>query len=136
MAVIDTNVVSDSIKPAPLPPVLRWVRTINPRQAFICTLGLGEIVDGVSRLRPGARKSRLETWTETEVRQFFRGRILPVSTAIAEEWGRLRAQTRQTMQSVNALLATSAIVHDLIVFNRNAHDFEKAGVRFINPWQP
>jgi predicted nucleic acid-binding protein len=69
----------------------------------------------------------------------FSRRILTIDTAVADRWGALVAETKRNgtpMATVDALLAATALEHDLAVVTRNESDFQKAHVPIVNPWEP
>ena len=87
---LDTNVVSEVIKPIQDSVVMRWLEEHEERSLFLSVLTIGEIRKGIMRLPDGFRKSALEKWLTTHLRLRFQGRILAVSEEIAERWGRLQ----------------------------------------------
>lgn len=76
--------------------------------------------------------ARLEEWLR-RLRADYADRILPVTDAVALEWGRIAAA--RSRGEIDGLIAATAVVHDLIVVTRNVADFDDAGVRVINPWK-
>ncbi len=131
---LDTNVLSELRKADRCNAnVLVWAKCIPASQLWISVLSLGEIRKGIESLR---RKDTpqcvmLERWLDI-VELEFENRILPVTEAIADEWGRLQA--RQPMAIVDSLIAATAEVHHLCVATRNAKDFKAAGVPVVNPF--
>jgi toxin FitB len=83
------------------------------------------------RCRSGARAAELEAWLAA-VRSAFRDRILPVDAEVGERWGVVRAQADPP--PVDGLIAATAIVHDKILVTRNVRDFERTGVRLLDPY--
>jgi predicted nucleic acid-binding protein len=81
---LDTNIVSELVKPDPHPNVVRWIEDADESILFLSVLTLGEIRCGIERLRPGKRRGRLESWLRVELRARFQGRILPVDDSVAE----------------------------------------------------
>jgi len=80
----------------------------------------------------------LDRWLEGKLREGFADRILPVDVAAANEWGRLLAGSEKAgtaLGGIAALIAATAIVHDLQVVTRNVGHFRPAGVDVICPWQ-
>jgi toxin FitB len=98
-----------------------------------CVVTLGEIRQGVERLRPrdGARAGALEKWLE-EVRLEFAGRVLPVDLVVAQTWGRISA--RRSTSVIEGLLAATALAHELTLVTRNVADFVDLGAKLMNPF--
>jgi predicted nucleic acid-binding protein len=132
---LDTNVVSEARRSRPDPHVAEWIRKHQYR-LYVSVLVVGEITQGVERLRRRDREQaeRHEAWLEAVVR-LYRGRILPVSQDVAEEWGRVQARP-DSPPKIDGLMAATAVVHGLTVVTRNAADFGRAGVPVVNPFGP
>ena len=94
---------------------------------------LGEIRKGIDRLasRDQTQSLRLERWLE-EVKRSFNESLISITPAIAERWGRLQAV--RVLPEVDALLASTALHHDLTLVTRNEGDFDGLGVRVLNPF--
>lgn len=131
---IDTNVISEVRKGGRCDPaVAAWWRTVDDADLFLSVLVLGEIRQGLERLRgrDAVRAAALERWL-AEVSAAFAGRLLPVDAAVAEEWGRISA--RRPTPVVDGLLAATAIVHGLTLVTRNVADVAHAGAKVLDPW--
>ena len=130
---VDTNVLSELRKPAPSENVLEWFSAISPKFLFVSVLTLAELSRGAELLRRKDARSAiaLDHWI-AEVRLNFAERILSVDHEVAECWARLSPQ--QPLPIIDGLLAATASVHDLTVVTRNAGDFERSGVRVLNPF--
>ena len=81
---LDTNVVSELIRPKPDANVVRWIEETDESILFLSVLTIGEIRNGIERLNVGRRRGRLESWLEIDLRARFQNRILPIDEAIAE----------------------------------------------------
>lgn len=131
---IDTNVLSELRRKQPEPNVVAWMRA-RPRQSlFLSLLTLGEIRKGLERVQDVARKQALLDWLEVELPNYFVGRVLGVDAHTADRWGRLMAQAGRPLPAVDALLAATALQHDLTLVTRNTKDFAGLEVRLLNPW--
>ncbi len=83
------------------------------------------------------RRANLEDWLENEIMPWFADRVLPVTLAIAERWGDLAAISKMRGRPrpvVDAILAATAVTHDLVLATRNLKDYEDLGVTLLNPW--
>jgi hypothetical protein len=130
---LDTNVVSEPLKPRPAREVEEWFRTVAPESLHLSVLSLGEIRSGIERLGAGKRQARLVHWLDAELTAWFGDRILVVDREIADRWGRLLASHKQ-IDPVDALLAATALVHNLTMVTRNIQDFAVPGLELVNPW--
>jgi toxin FitB len=134
---LDTNVVSEWVKPRPDPGVVAWCASIDEDRTFISVVTLAELRHGIERLPIGRRRLRLEEWLEHELLSRFDGRILSIDVAIGDAWGKVVARADKTGQPANtmdAFLAATAELHQLTVVTRNIGDFRKLTNSVINPW--
>lgn len=129
---LDTNVISELIKPKPDPGVVEWVDSTDENLLFLSVLTLGEIRKGIAGLARRARQRALETWLETSLRPRFAGRILPVDEAVADRWGIITAAT--PISAIDALLAATALHHNLALVTRNTADVARTGALALNPF--
>lgn len=134
---LDTNVLSEPTRTQPDTHVLRWLHDLDEDRAFISVISLAEIRRGVSLLDVGRRREALSDWLSYELPQRFEGRLLPVDGPIAFAWGDLMASAKRAgrgLAVMDALLASTAIAHDLTLATRNTKDFDGLGLRLIDPW--
>ena len=134
---LDTNVISELIRPAPDARVVRWADDTEESLLFLSVLTLGEIRKGIMTVGKKARRGRLEFWLTSELRSRFHGRILPIDEAIADCWGTIAAlaATRgRPVPVIDGLLAATAQHHNLTFVTRNDSDVAGAGIRVLNPW--
>ena len=131
---LDTNVLSELRKKQRRDPgVTAWIARADPDGLFVSVLALGEIRRGIELLRkrdPAAADS-LEKWL-VGLETHYADRILPVSAAIADRWGRLRPN--QPLPAIDGLLAATGIEHKLTLVTRNTKDFQRSGVSTLNPF--
>ena len=114
--------------------VRQWFDAQDEEDLAISAITLGEISAGIAQIAPRdpEQAERLEAWlVQTKVE--FSDRILPVTADIAERWGRL--SPNQPLPAPDGLLAATALEHDLICVTRNVSDFERSGVRLLDPWE-
>jgi toxin FitB len=134
---LDTNVVSEWIKPRPDPGVVAWLSEIDEDRVFLSVVTLAELRYGVELMPAGVRRNRLDRWVREELTLRFEGRILAVDAYVAETWGRLVAHCRaagHSMSIMDGFLAATAEVHRLTMVTRNSSDFSVLGHRVFNPW--
>lgn len=133
---LDTNVLSESVRRRPDSGVAAWVGSMPEQSLFTSVLCLGEILKGIEQLPAGARRGRLERWLEHDLIWRFGERMLPIDAGVTAVWGQLSAATAaQPLPVVDGLLAATAAYHRLTVVTRNEADFTRAGIATQNPWQ-
>ena len=136
---LDTNCISEVVATRPDPTVLNWMGAADEALLYLSVLTLGEIRKRLARLGQGARRTRLETWLEIELQARFSGRILAIDGAIADRWGLLEADAKKKgkpLSTVDALLAATALHHNLTMVTRNVTDFTGLSIPLLNPWVP
>ena len=131
---LDTNVISELVRPRPAQSVLAWFKNIPSEALHISVLTLGEIRKGIENMPDGARREKLRLWLEHELADWFGSRILPVDIPVADRWGRLVAQIGRPVPSIDSLLAATALHHELRLVTRNQKDFDYPGLEVVNPW--
>src|SRR5712692_6367322 len=134
---LDTNVISELIKPRPEPSVTTWIETVDEPLLYLSVLTFGEIRRGVALLPQARRRARLEAWLETDLRSRFHGRILAINHQVADRWGLLTAQALKrgiVLPVVDGLLAATALQHNLTFVTRDTGSIAAAGVAVFNPW--
>ncbi|MFF3223202.1 type II toxin-antitoxin system VapC family toxin [Nocardia suismassiliense] len=135
---LDTNAVSEWIKPRPDPGLIEWLHDADEERMFLSVITIGEIRRGVDRMSNGRRKARLTTWLSDQVTDRFDARLLPIDLGVAQAWGRIRARAEgvgHRVDAVDALIAATAEAHGLAVVTRNEKDFRGTGVQVLCPWR-
>jgi hypothetical protein len=133
---LDTNVVSEWVKPRPNAGLIRWTESVDEDRVFISVISLAELRYGVERMPVGARRSRLEQWLHDELPLRFEGRIISVDQMVAEAWGRTVSRSQdlgRPMGIMDAFLAAIAEIHELALVTRNVSHFPVLKT-LINPW--
>ena len=126
--------VAEVRKPRPHAGVIAWFEAVPAAELFLSVLVVGEIEQGVERLRvPDPRRAAAYAAWLGLLRTDYGDRVLPITDAIAVEWGRLNA--RRTLPVVDGLMAATARVHGLTVVSRNAADFRHTGVPVLDPFE-
>lgn len=134
---LDTNVVSEWVKPEPVRSVVTWLAEVDEDEVFLSVISLAELRRGIELLAAGRRRQRLERWLGEDLADRFHGRILSVDVLVADAWGRITARATRagrTVRSMDALVAATAEVHGLALATRNTKDFDHLGVSLFNPW--
>jgi predicted nucleic acid-binding protein len=135
---LDTNCISELVRPTPEPRVLGWMEAADETMLYLSVLTMGEIRKGLAGLAQGKRRTLLETWLDVELQARFSGRIVPIDAAIAKRWGQLAADAKRAgrpLSIIDGLLAATALHHDLTVVSRNTSDFTNTHVQVLNPWE-
>ena len=132
---LDTNILSETIKPRPNSRVLAWLEAIPSEALYVSVLTLGEIRKGVEKLPEPGRREKLRLWLEHDLAAWFGDRVLPVDLAVADRWGRLQADAGRPLGAVDSLLAATALHHELRLVTRNEKDFVFPGLDVINPFE-
>lgn len=134
---LDTNVPSELITPAPDRSVVDWVNAQETTALYLSSVSVGELRKGFVLLPAGKRRRRLEQWFETYLLPLFADRVLPVQQATGDRWGRLSAGRQllgRPLSMADGLIAATALEHDLTLVTRNDKDFVDLGLKILNPW--
>jgi hypothetical protein len=131
---LDTNVLSETRKRQPDTGVVEWITATPPGQLHVSVLTLGEIGQGIARIRGRGDQQQaaaLERWLRA-TEAGFGDRILPVTLPVASAWG--QQQHVQPLPVIDALIAATARVNGLTVVTRKARDFARSGIAVLNPF--
>jgi predicted nucleic acid-binding protein len=134
---LDTNVWSELLKPRPEDNVRMFLKAIDPAAISLSVITLAEMQYGVFRMEPGRRRSEREQFIEG-LATMYEERIMPVSKGVGQRWAELRgdsASRGRPLPVIDALIAATALHHDLTLVTRNVRDFEGTGVKLADPWQ-
>ncbi len=134
---LDTNVVSEMVKPRPDPGVVRWLMEIDEDRVFLSVVTLAELRFGIARLPAGRRRSSLQAWLQGELLPRFAGRILTIDSEVALTGGDVMAECAavgRAIEAMDALIAATARVHELELVTRNTGDFVASMIPICNPW--
>jgi predicted nucleic acid-binding protein len=135
--VLDTNVVSEPLRPMPDPAVLAWLDRQQAATLYLTTVNVAELLAGVEALLAGKRRASLEAAIGAQVLPLFDGRILPFDTLAARAFARVHATTQAAGHSIgfaDCAIAAIAAANGFAVATRNVRDFSATGVELINPW--
>ena len=137
MIVLDTNVLSESLRPLPSATVLRWLAAQTSSAVFTTSITQAEILYGVERLPAGRRRSRLNTAVERIFTEEFEGRILYFDEEAARAFAKVvtaRETRGHPISQADAMIAAIARSRHASLATRDTADFEHCGIRLINPW--
>jgi toxin FitB len=136
--ILDTNVVSELMRPQPDRQVLSWVQQQPIATMTITAVTVMEVRSGIAYLPEGARKSTLEAKFRQFLARGFAGRVLPFDHDAAEACAALRAERRrlgEASATEDSMIAGIALRRGATIATRD-RDFAGYGVPTVNPWQP
>jgi predicted nucleic acid-binding protein len=138
MLLLDTNVISElrKIKTGKINPnVKKWAESVITTQLFLSVITLLELEMGIASIerRDITQAQLLRAWLNHQVLPAFNGRILSIDTKVALCCGRLHVPNPCSER--DALIAATALVHQMTVVTRNVADFKSTGVTILNPWE-
>lgn len=137
MIVLDTNVVSEVMRPNPNPVVLRWLNAQSGVSLYLASVTLAELLFGIAALSPGARKDRLVEALDGLLALFPR-RVLPFDQEAARRFASMAADARVAgwpLPTADGYLAATAAAQGFAVATRNVSHFMDTGVLVVNPWE-
>jgi predicted nucleic acid-binding protein len=133
---LDTNVISEVVKPKPHPGVTGWMATADESLLYLSVVTVGEIRKGISCCQDGARRAQLKAGLNTLLSR-FEDRILAVELAVADRWGHLTGDCKlrgQTLPVIDGILAATALHYGLTFVTRNSKDVQGTSVDTLDPW--
>lgn len=137
MIVLDTNVLSEATRPAPLQRVLDWLAAQQAATLFTTTISEAELLYGVASLPGGRRRSALEEALRRMLSEDFPGRVLTFDRPAAREFAAIALARRskgRPISTFDAQIAAIARAQGAAVATRNIDDFEGCGIDIIDPW--
>lgn len=138
MTILDTNVVSEPMRPEPDPRVLAWLAGQDAGALFITVVTEAELRTGLAVMPGGRRREALGAALEAVLAEDFAGRVLPFEGgAAARAYAVIHATRRSLGRPISmagAMIAAIARARGLRVATRNVDDFEGTGVEVVNPW--
>jgi len=136
MIVLDTNVVSETMKPQPGAAVMRWLDEQAVETLYLASSTMAELLAGVASLPAGERKQRLAGNLDALL-ALFEGRVLPFDAAAARRYAELSVIVRRAGHGFpvpDAYIAAVAAAHGFAVASRDVAPFAAAGLHVIDPW--
>jgi predicted nucleic acid-binding protein len=134
---LDTCLISELVKKAPNPAVVRWLDEQDEQNLFLSVLTLGELQKGISKLQDCARKAQLQMWVEHDLVERFGERIVGLDLETSLIWGKLQGESEQkgeTLPVMDSLIAATAAAHGFVIVTRNVKDIERCQGKVCNPW--
>ncbi|MSP50284.1 MAG: type II toxin-antitoxin system VapC family toxin [Alphaproteobacteria bacterium] len=137
MIILDTNVVSEPMRPRPAPEVMAWLASRPIAEVFTTSITQAEVLFGIECLPDGDRRQALKLAAWEVFTQDFQGRVLEFGSAAADHYASIRAARKRLGRPVSpqdVQIAAIARLHGAAVATRNVTDFTDCGIDLINPW--
>ena len=137
MIILDTNVLSELLRPDPARQVERWLAALDGTKVYFTTVGEAELRHGVAILPAGKRRNALSTAIEGLLEEDFRDRILSFDRPAARAYATIAAERRAAGRPISQFdcqIAAIARAHEATVATRNTSDYEGCGIALIDPW--
>ena len=137
MIVLDTNVVSELMRPTPAIEVVDWVANQLVSESYLTAITLGELLYGVARLPDGRRKIELAELIDAMVTDDFEHRVAPFDETAAAHYADIvvrRERSGRPISTADAQIAAICRSHGAVLATRNVDDFTDTGISVVNPW--
>ncbi|MCH9770595.1 MAG: type II toxin-antitoxin system VapC family toxin [Gammaproteobacteria bacterium] len=137
MIVVDTNIISEMMKPAPESKVVDWLNQNGATDLFITSITVAEISYGIHALPKGKRRTKLDDLFKTAINEAFKHRILDFTESAAHCYGEIMAQQKMTghpLSVCDGQIAAIVKSHGFALATRNTKDFSTCGFEIINPF--
>ena len=138
MIVLDTNVISEPLRPAPENRVTEWIDAQALETLYLSAITVAELRFGLAALPAGKRRDRLQASLEKQVLPLFVGRVLPFDMSASQAYSELMAKARAAGLAIGAAdgyIAATAKVNGMMVATRDVSPFKAAVLDVINPWR-
>jgi predicted nucleic acid-binding protein len=137
MIILDTNVISELLRPAPEPRVEHWLSAQDGLNVYLTSISEAELRYGLAIMGQAARRAALVDAVDRILREDFAGRILPFDSDAAQSYATIAAAHRaagRPIAQADCQIAAIAHAHGATVATRNTPDFEGCEIDLINPW--
>lgn len=137
MIVLDTNIVSELMKPAPAGHVASWVAAKTATSLYTTSVTQAEILHGILLMPSGKRRKSVEQAAEAMFQEDFAGRILPFASDAASFYAEIAADRRRRGRPIShfdAQIAAISRASGATLATRNVSDFAHCGIDVVNPW--
>lgn len=133
MYLLDTNVISELRKPKPHGGVVAWIAAVDEVHLFLSAVTIAEIQAGVelTRDQDETKAAEIEAWLDLVSGAY---NVLPMDAVTFRAWAKLMHRRSDTVYE-DAMIAATALVHNLTVVTRNVGDFKPFGVNVLNPFK-
>jgi predicted nucleic acid-binding protein len=138
MILLDTNVISEPLRRAPEPSVIRWMDAQALETLYVSAITVAELRFGVANLPEGKRRDALQTSLENQILPLFSGRIRPFDMDCTTAYAELMAKARSAglaIAAADGYIAAIAAANRFSVATRDVSPFQAAGINVINPWE-
>ena len=137
MILVDTNVISEPMRPAPDPRVIEWLGAQALETLYLNTIVVAELRFGVWSLPRGRRRNRLLHDIERQVLPMFAGRVLVFDMAASQAYAQLMAEARMSGRAISVTdgyIAATAVANGMKMATRDTAPFEASGLEVVDPW--
>lgn len=137
MILLDTNIISEMMKPVPAATVTHWIDQQETTQLYLSTISIAEITYGINALPKGNRQIALADAFQKVLKNGFEHRILSFEEAAAHLYGKimgLRKERGKPLSILDGQIAAIALANNLTLVTRNIKDFSDCGLELINPF--
>ena len=136
---LDTNVISEWVKPQPGRNVVSWLAEVDEDRVFVSVIAVAELRHRIELMSASWRRTRLAQWLTEELPLRFENRVLAINPPVADAWGVVMARSQSAGHSLGAMdafVAAIAEAHALTLVTRNVKDFRQIGIPLLDPWEP
>lgn len=137
MIILDTNVLSELMRPRPSPNVIGWIAAQTGAELFTTSITEAEIFFGIELLGQGKRREQLTKIAQAIFAEDFSGRVVGFDSDAARAFARIGAQRRvlgRPMSQADAQIAAIVLVRKAKLATRDVSDFLDCGVEIVDPW--
>jgi toxin FitB len=138
MIVLDTNVVSELMRPVPEPRVLHWFSSQVAEDLHVTSVTMAEILHGIELISTSRRRDVLRAGADKMFEEVFADRVLMFEDRAARSFSQIasaRLRQGKLMSPLDVQIAAIAKVQGATLATRNPYVFEGCGLRLINPWE-
>ena len=137
MILLDTNVISEMMRPRPDPAVAAWIQPLPRREFWTSTVVVAELLSGIDLMPVGRKQRELREAVELMLAEDFHGQILSFDLAAAHCYGQIlseRQRMGRPIKELDAQIAATARAHGAALATRNIKDFLACNLVLFDPW--